>query len=586
MAYKWDSEREQQYLKLCEQGIGYNVPYAKGTFKIINGKREFVQEKAKRLENAILDKTTQFITVEGGKRGGKDVYALYCYAKYLMTCPNKLHLVTGNTINHAIATVLEADGFGLKYLIPHGIGKKEHNRFVFLFIDFYGEEKQIDFFAGAQYNDREAFRGYSYGSHYANEAINQHINTISEGRDRTNASKWRKIIHTQNPKGGSFEYYEAYEKPLRLSFDMKKSIEEQKEKMNKLLPIINNKYKLKYLKKKEKIEKVFVDTAKVNNIEEFKKKKYDSQLYSELFTKFVKTIRNLKNEIELEYIAESKAECRNFEYIYNNPNNVNNGLFFRYFHFNHYDNLSMTDYQRNIIESSFDKSGVMFKRDIMGIRASAEGAIWDTLTDKNIIRDDIPNYTGYDRYIVIDFGMKNDFVAIDCEVDSEYNCYIYKEIRFNGRKLEKDGNVSVDLLPTTEVYADMVEELIEQRNYGQYMAIYIDPSATPMRNELLKRGLSVRSAKNDVGQRRKKDTADKKVDKSITGIWLVRDGFSKKKIFIHESCKEGLDECYGYVFDPQKLMKGEEVPLKVRDHFPDCVRYLINSVVRTARRWE
>lgn len=586
MAYKWDKEREQQYLKLCEEGIGYNIPYAKGTFKIEDGKRVFAQEKVKQLEDAILDRTTHFITVEGGKRGGKDVYALNCYAKYLMTCPNKLHLVTGNTINHAIATVLEADGFGLKYLIPHGIGRKEHNRFVFLFIDFYGVEKQIDFFAGAQYNDREAFRGYSYGSHYANEAINQHINTISEGRDRTNASKWRKIIHTQNPQGGSFEYYEVFEKPLKLPYEMQKSVEEQAKKIEKVLPKINNKYKLQYLQRKDKIDKIFTNACNIKEIKTLIEKKNENELYSELFKKYVIEIRNLKIDIENKYNEESKAECRNFRYIYENPNNIQNGLFFKYFHFNHYDNLSMTDYQRRIIEDSFDKNGVRFKRDIMGIRASAEGAIWDTLTEKNILRGEIPSYTDADRYLVIDFGMKNDFVVADCDVDNDYTCRIWKEVRFNGREQQKSGIFNEKLLPTTETYADMVEELILSRNYGNYTCIYIDPSATPMRNELLKRGLTVRSAKNDVGARRKKETADKKVDKSITGIWLVRDGFARQKIFIHEICKEGLDECYGYVFDPKKLMIGEEVPYKVNDHFPDCVRYLVNSVVKSVRRWE
>lgn len=585
--YKWTDERKQLYEALCKNGIGYNIPYAKGTFKKDkNGKRIFTQEKARMLYDAMMDKTTEHITVEGGKRGSKDVYTLYAWANYLMICPNQLHLVTGNTINHAIATVLTADGFGIKYLLPHGIEKKVKNRYVFIFIDYFGVEKQIDFFAGAQYNDREAFRGYSYGSHYANEAINQHYETIKEGATRTNASKWRKIIHTQNPQGGSYEYYEKYEKPLKTPEEMVKFLKSEKNKYKDMANLLKPKYELNWSNMMQNVEKVFLDTAKVKNIEELKLKAYEKETYQELYRRYLLEVKNRKIDFERKFNEETRADIRNFLYIYENPNNIQNGLSFKYFHFNHYDNLAMSDYQRRSIESEYDQNGVTFKREILGIRASAEGAIWDTLTDKNILRGDIAQESLGERYLVIDFGMKNAFVISDWDVDEQLNCYCWQEKRFDGREdkyVNDDGQYE---LATVKLYGDMVMEVIASRNNGYYDAIYIDPSATPLRNELINRNLIVRSAKNDVGKRREKEKPDKKTDKSIVGIWLVREGFSRRRIYIHESCKKGLDECYGYIFDPKKLALGEEVPYKVADHFPDCVRYLVNSVVKNLRRWE
>ena len=584
--YKLTEELKQLYNELCKNGIGYNIPYAKGTFKKDkNGKKVFAQEKARALFDAMMDKTTEHITTEGGKRGSKDVYTLYAYAHYLMVCPNKLHLVTGSTINHAIATVLTADGFGLQHLLPHGITKKVNNRVVFLFIDYFGVEKQIDFFAGSQYNDREAFRGYSYGSHYANEAINQHYETIKEGATRTNASKWRKIIHTQNPQGGSYEYYEKYEKPLKLIDTMQQAIKEEKVKYDKIAKGIIPKYELKWKKIVEKIDELFFNTANVKDMEEFVKKSYSIETIQQLYRRYQLELKNKKIELEKQYNEETRADIRNFTYIRPNPNNIQNGLTFRYFHFNHYDNLSMSDYQRMSIENEYDRNGVTFKREILGIRASAEGAIWDTLTDKNILRGEIPKRSLGERYLVIDFGMKNAFVISDWDVDEQLNCYCWQEKRFDGREDKVINKEGFDELATTQLYGDMVMEVITSRNNGYYDAIYIDPSATPLRNELINRGLMVRSAKNDVGVRREKQKADKKVDKSIVGIWLVREGFARSKIFIHESCKKGLDECYGYVFDSKQLLQGKEVPLKVADHFPDCVRYLVNSVVKNLRRW-
>lgn len=577
--YVLTEEKQIMYKQLIEKGLGWNINYAPGTFDspLDNREKKFLNPKARKLFNAIIGHAIHYVTVEGGKRGGKDVYALYAWATYLMHCPNKLHLATGQTINHAIQTILEADGFGIRYLLPHGEKRKIDDRTVFIFMDFYGMVKEIHFFAGGEVNDREKFRGFSYGSHYANEAINQHINTIEEGKSRTNASKQRKIIHTQNPLAGEYEYYTKYERPLIAKDFELSQIYSYKEQYTPL-------YKGRKSEIKDK-EKVAYDNLVNQFLKKFNLKDPEEINKNEtLLSRFLILKREASMLIKKEYNDKYRLDYCVFEEYLENPNSIKNGLNFRYFHFTHDDNLSMSDVDRQKIEDSYDKTSISYKRDIRGIRASSDNAVWDTLTDKNILRNDvIPEKSNYARFLVVDYGMKNAFVCIDCDVEEDFTCLIWQEYRFDGREQEENGGVYVP--PTNSFYCDEIIKMINSRNEGKYEAVIIDPSATSLINEFAIRGIAYKKAKNDVGKRRAKEQPDKKIDKSITGIWLVRDGFAKNKIKIYYRCHKGLNECYSYCLDPKQLAIGKEVPLKVNDHFPDCVRYLVNTVVKKVTRW-
>lgn len=577
--YVMNAEKREAYNSLVEKGIGWNIPYAKGTFIIDkDGKRVLAQEKAKRLFDDFMSKEIAFITIEGGKRGGKDVYGLYCWANYLMVCPDTLHLATGQTIKHAITTILEADGFGIKYLLPHGEKVQIDDQTVFRFRDYYSKVKTIMFYAGAEVNDREKFRGFNFGSHYANEAIKQHINTIIEGKDRTIASKWRKVIHTQNPLAGSFGYYTDYEENLIADTQDLEEIAEEKQQFINALTKTKSDLKDLKTKAKSKIQKTYMDKFGLKTVEEITKNE-------KVYQHFMSSLANAYRKIEYDYYSRYNLKPESYKFVeyYDNPNGIKNGRKFRYYHFNFYDNLAMTDKQRQDVIDTSDTTSVAFKRDIIGVRASADNAIWDTLTDDNITHEQVPDKSKGDRYLVVDYGMKNDFVVIDCDVDDNFVSYIWQEKRVSGRGLTKKFGENF-IPPTNAMYADMIKEMIESRNGGDYIYVIVDPSATSLINELIINGIAYKKAKNDVGVK-PKDNPDKRVDRSLKGIWLVRDGFAKKKIFIHHSCVDGIKECYGYALDDKKLLVGIEEPIKVDDHFPDCVRYLINTVVKKQSNW-
>ena len=577
--YHFDEKRKALYLETCEKGIGWNVPYAQGTF-ITNkeGKRELAQEKAKKLYHDFMSKHIIYITIEGGVRGGKDVYGLYCWANYLMVCPNKLHLATGMSSQHALQTMLESDGFGLKYLLPHGEELIINNTKMFRFMDFYGQIKTIMFYAGADKDDYKAFHGFNFGSCYENEAINQNIATINEAKNRIIASKWPKLIHTQNPQAGSFSYYTDYENLLTVKPYQLEEIQAKKDEYQKTFKRRYLQYKAKQKEGEAKVLEVIYQKTGYHNFDEIKNTPPIFQKYSVLK-------RDVSVRIERSFIPALGTQYLDFNYTYLNPNNVNNGLDFRYFHFTLEDNLALTEVDKERVRSNYDTSSILYRREIEGIRASSDNAIWDTFTNANILQDDIPTMAIGDRYLVIDYGMKNAFVCADCEIEPKngFTVKIWKEYRFDGRKNENNKSQA---LPTDELYYQKVKEMIEGRNGGRYLYVIIDPSATSMINLLKAKGIAVKKAQNAVGTRNLTTSSEYgKVDKSLTGIWLVRDGFARKKIFIHESCSEGINEVVGYSLDSNQLALGIEKPLKINDHFPDVIRYLVNTTIKDVRRW-
>lgn len=568
--YNLSKEKQAEYEAICEKGIGWNIAYATGTFYIDeNGKRQLKQPKVAKLFKDIMSPYITYITIEGGKRGGKDVFGLFSWANYLMNCPDKLHLVTGQSQAHAIQTVFEADGFGIKYLLPHGTMCNEENRKIYKFIDYYGVLKQIFFYGGANETDYKSFEGITFGSHYANEAINQHPETIKKAATRTFASKFRKIIHTQNPKAGLYEYYTDYESPLKASPLQCEEILNLKEKYESVKEINEQKVKELKIKAQKLILQKYLNELNLKSLEQLKK---NLQAYKS----YIVALRDKYLLIDRKSEQYIRYDILNFDPYYPNPNGVRNGLNFRYYHFDFYDNLSMTDLDRKKIEDSYDKNSLIFKRDVRGIRASADNAIYDTFEEKNILRGQKPHYFEGRRFIAVDYGMKNDFVAVDCCVD-RYNCTTaWTELRIHPQEVTNKGE-----LPTDSYYVEKIIELIKSRNDGKYISVIVDPSAKSIINELKNKRINVMKARNDVGL---KEKPDKKVDGTMIGVRLVRQAFEKNKLFIHESCIEGIEELHGYSLDSNYLAKGVEQILKVNDHFPDAIRYILNTVVRSERR--
>ena len=553
------------------------IPYYPGTFD---------SEKAIEIKNAVLSSSITYVEVEGSIRAGKDVITLNAYADFLMLTPDTKHLVTHVTTNSAKETVLDANGFGIKYLIPHGYIVEDDNRAVYHFKDWQGIEKELYFYGLSNKNDHEKFRGISFGSHYANEATKQNIDGLKAARDRTAAAKWRKIIYTQNPISPTSRFYIDIEQELiatnikiseiySLRERYKKEYEEVKSKFAKMekaksVQIIND-----YLFEKKKTSVDFLtNNEKLNLRKLLLIGKYDirNQRENYLFDKYHITSKH--------FVFKEGGD---------NPNHIKNGIDFRYIFMSLEDNPSVSKLRIEEIKSSYNVNSLHYKRDILGIRALMDGAIYDNLTNDNYYYENLPDGllgNGFIRVISCDYGVKNDFVLLDCYIEMESKTlFIEREFRFKGNDPNEKRNA------TNELYVKFTQDFINDRENGHYTQLLYDPSAKAFANSLVSHNIKCQRAKNAVkGSRRvkklDKENQDKKIYKENMGIGLVKDGIGLKKIRINKNnCQDLIKEAESYAFDPKKLEVGIEEPLKINDHGLDAMRYIVNTVIGNVNIW-
>ena len=555
-------------------------------------------EKYKRLKSDILSPHITNITIEGAIRGSKDVSALDIYSLLLMLTPDKLHLVTGTSESHAMETVYEADGFGLKYLIPTGkmIRDSKSNKSKFVFRDFYGRRKEVLFYGNVKHNDYTKFKGISCGTHYANEATLQNTAGLKFAEGRTVSAKFRKIIHTQNPTAPASTYYTDYEEPKTADKDraleIMKKAEKYKDKYKQILMVYAKKQKDLKVKEVRKFlkEKGVLHYNKLTD-------KQKENLRQRILSKKYELIHERENELNEKYKISSAYYI--FRPEYDNPNEVRNGLHFRYYHYTMEDNPTITEKRRQEMHDAENKASVYYKRDFLGLRSVAEDAIYDNLTEENFYKTFLPtNLTtfysykkpnGYTdnflRYLAIDYGIRDNFVILDILFDPvTYTAFVEDEVRYI---MEKDPRRRP---ATDKVYIEYLQKLLEKRESGTYAAIIVDPAARPFINSLIAAGYYAKAGRNTVKGKKEKLTrdkteSDKTVDRAIGGINLVKNAFDYRKIYINDrNCLKLRQELESYRLDPDKKKLNLEVPLKVNDHGADALRYFVNTVIRDIRK--
>lgn len=564
-------------------------PYAEGTFDV---------PKVKLLVDYVLGRSGWVIEIEGGKRGSKDVVGIAAWAKFLMVTPDREHLVLGKTLEHAIVTVLNSQGFGLRYAIPSGEFVRESvggagTRGLFKFIDAYGVEKKIYFYGNEKKDDYSKFKGFTLGSVYINEANEQHINGLREAKDRTNSAMRPRIVVTQNPKGASHVFYTEFEDPLIYSDEedlelrnIKSRFEEafsekQEEMLNQMeverkalvREFLSNRgiKKAKLLPRKEYAKLL----NKVRNLKEGWNKKIRNLMVSDFTNDYADPGNQFHNKLHKASMKLVLDYVPKFE----NPNDVKNGLEFAYFHFTHYDNPSMSDTDRSRVERTYNLKSPTFKKDIMGERATVENSIWPTFNEDNIYDHEIPYSRVMARVIGLDLGYDHPFAGVDAFIMDDYSVLIHNEIFIKPKEKKELAN--------NKYYIEHLQEKINEYNEGEYDRIRVDPSARGFINQLVSDGFIALPAKNQVRNRKTDDVkeSDRTRDKKIFGIDLVREGFELNKIKIHRRCTNTIKQVQGYEFDTKKLEVGVETPFKINDDLPDALRYVVNSDISYVFKW-
>lgn len=221
----------------------------------------------------------------------------------------------------------------------------------------------------------------------------------------------------------------------------------------------------------------------------------------------------------------------------------------RVFRFTLDDNPILSDNFKNSLKKEY--SGLWYKRFIEGKWVLAEGAIYDFFDQSIHVKKEAPTYGKY-FLLGIDYGTTNAFAACLVGFNDDHHPSLWVEKEFYWDSV-KEGFQKTD--------AEYAQDL--RREFGGYpiRLTYLDPSAQSFEVELRRQKWPVKQAKNEV----------------LDGIRCVATYLSQGDLVILEKCKNLIKEFEGYVWDQNAVKRGEDKPIKQRDHALDALRYVIFS---------
>lgn len=221
--------------------------------------------------------------------------------------------------------------------------------------------------------------------------------------------------------------------------------------------------------------------------------------------------------------------------------------YFKNFKFNLDDNPSLDETYKENLRKSYQ--GLWYKRFIMGNWVLAEGAVFDFIDSKLHIVESPPTYAKH-YFLGVDYGTTNPFAAVLIGYNDDHKPALWaeKEFYWDSKAMgyqKTDAEYGYDL----------------QREFGAYplRMLYLDPSAASFQTELRRHSFPVKPANNEV----------------LDGIRCISTLLSQGNLVICRNCKNLIKEMEGYVWDERAVKRGEDKPLKQRDHAVDALRYPI-----------
>lgn len=228
-----------------------------------------------------------------------------------------------------------------------------------------------------------------------------------------------------------------------------------------------------------------------------------------------------------------------------------------YLHFTMDDNLSLTEEIKARYRSLY--AGVFYLRYIKGLWAVAEGLIYTMFSEEctySSLASHIPNTA--QKMIAVDYGTTNPCVFLETWDDGK-TIWVEREYRWDSRS--EEAQRSGQSQKTDKEYADDMADFMGIRPEDQ-CTIIVDPSAASFIQELRSRGWVVKPADNEV----------------LDGIRKVSTMLASGRLKVNRKCKGLCAEMQAYVWDDKAKDRGEEKPVKQKDHGPDALRYRINAL--------
>lgn len=218
------------------------------------------------------------------------------------------------------------------------------------------------------------------------------------------------------------------------------------------------------------------------------------------------------------------------------------------------DNLTLTeDYVENL-KASYPRDSLFYKRYILGLWVSGQGAIYPYFDENNVYDEDRP----LDYYDYLEFGSDYGASSTTC-----WNLVGVKEfpdhVEFDiidegGHNAEEEGIT----LTNGELVA-MVQQQQDKYGLGEDSTFYPSHDATSFETELI-RSPGIRMA------------VEKFTPDTLECIAEISSLFEKNWLRVHRRCVRTRECISSYEWDQNAARKGKDLPYKVDDHFCDSIR--------------
>ena len=231
-------------------------------------------------------------------------------------------------------------------------------------------------------------------------------------------------------------------------------------------------------------------------------------------------------------------------------------------HFTMADNLTLS--QKIIDRYKRMYSGVYYDRYIRGLWVVAEGLVYPSFNDDNII-DKVPNNVDIvQEFIGVDYGAANPTAFGHIGIGSDNRMYLLNTYYHSGREGTDKANSQ---------YRKDLQNFITKHDINPKW-IFIDPSAKSFRVELY--------------QHRHEFPAFKRIAKANNsvneGIEKVSNLITLNKFQVLKHNEKAKEEFHSYRWDEKASDRGEDKPIKENDHIMDLIRYVVNSTPRIYKR--
>jgi PBSX family phage terminase large subunit len=221
---------------------------------------------------------------------------------------------------------------------------------------------------------------------------------------------------------------------------------------------------------------------------------------------------------------------------------------YKSFNFTTYDNRHIPPEEVDKAKSEMTED--RFAQEFLADFRKTEGLVYKEFNRAVHLFENEPKTLWNETLLGIDFGFTNPTAMIFIKKDPDSNYYVTNEWYRSGQT------------------NDQIAEVAQSFNASK---IYPDPEAPEKVLELKRKGLYVMEVV-------------KGADSVVNGINIVRELFKQNRLFIHKNCTNLILELETYSYDPDKIGKFAEVPIKDNDHALDALRYalMMNNTQKTA----